>query len=283
MEFYKYPHQREEVLASNNQNQNQLSDSILPAKTLEEFFLTTPKFSGRPISLHLQNVDIKDVLYFISEGTGLNMVISDDVGGSISLKLRDVPWDQAFLIVMKNKNLGYLREGNVIHIMTMSALKAKQNEIHSMLGKQKEFSPLFVKVIPVVYSQAQDLITQINPFKSDRGKILANQKANSLIITDTEKKIKEIENLVKTLDKSPIQVMIETKFVEATEDFDNKFGFGWSIQSATFDQIPSLTIAGTISNLLTGASESGGRTFNITPFTIEHDKNRRARSFFKPF
>ncbi len=238
---------------------------ILPAKSLEEFFLETPKFKGQPISVHLRDVDIREVLYFISEGTGLNMVISEGVTGTISVKLRQVPWDQVLLTVLKAKKLGYLREGNVIRIMTLASLRQHQIEIQEMIASQKILDPLQVKVIPVVYAEADQLEKQVGVFLTEkRGKTVVDKYTNSIIITDTERVIRKVEHLIKNLDRSPTQVMIEAKIVEARKSFVRNLGIGWLFTGEPLNINPgnnsrlALNITGGIDSFPTLRSITGG-------------------------
>ncbi len=248
------------------------TQAVLPAKTLEEFFLKTPKFQGRPISVHLQNVDIQDVLHFISDGTGLNMVVAEDVSGKITVKLRQVPWDQVLVTILKSKKLGYLREGNVIRIMTLSSLKEHQKEIQDMVRNQRVLEPMQVKVIPVVYAEAEQFKQQVDLFlsKNDKGEILGkslvDQNTNSIIITDTQKVIKRVETLIKKLDHSPLQVMIEAKIVEARKTFTRNLGIGWKFRGTPLNlniggsSRLALNIQGGIDAFPTLFGQSRGRT-----------------------
>ena len=242
-----------------------IKDTVLPAKTLEDFFLKPPEYTGRPISIHLKDVDIRDVLYFISEGTGLNMVISEGVSGKISLKLRKVPWDQALLIVLKTRKLGYVREGNVIRIMTLATLKQNHQELKEMIASQKILEPLQVKVIPVVYAEADQLEPQAKIFLTkDRGKTLVDKNTNSIILTDTKQVIKQVESLIKHLDRSPTQVMIEAKIVEARKSFVRNLGIGWLFTGEPLNFNPggnsrlALNLTGGIDAFPTLRSATGG-------------------------
>ena len=218
------------------------SEEVLPAKSLEEFFLHTPQFSGKPISITFQDVDVRDVLNFISEDSGLNMVLSDDVRGNISIKLRNVPWDQALITVMKTKKLGYVREGNVIRIMSLNALRQDQQEIQKMIESQKVLEPLKVKVIPLVYTKAQDVQKQVEAFlnKKRGGQIIVDSQSNSVIVTDTARAISRIEAVINSVDKSPTQVMIEAKIVEARENFVRSLGISWDFTGKPFNATDQL-------------------------------------------
>ena len=258
-----------------------IAGEVLPAKSSEDFFLKTPRFTGRPISIHFKEVDVRDVLYFISEGTGLNMVLDDEVSGNISIKLRNVPWDQALITVMKTKKLGYVREGNVIRIMKLDSLKKNQEDIQKMLENQKVLESLKVKVIPVVYAKAGELKKHTELFLSKeggeggspgsgrpRGKIVVDSETNSLIVVDTEKAIKQIEDMVKSLDKSPTQIMIEAKVVEATENFVRDVGFRWRYEGQEMNLKPfQETFGDSLEIRLDGGlnifGDSAGGTSNI--------------------
>ena len=239
---------------------------ILPAKSLEDFFLTTPEFTGRPISIHLKDVSVKDVLYFISEGTGLNMVIADDVSGNISIKLRNVPWDQALVTVMKTKKLGYLREGNVVRIMSLDALKKNQEEIQKILESRKDLAPLKVKVIPLVYAQASDMVSQVKEISTEkRGKVSVDKQSNSIIVIDTARVIDRMEVMIKNLDKTPLQVMIEAKIVEARESFVRNLGLNLSYEGTQLNIVPggnpqlALDVNGGL-DIFPGGLAAAGRT-----------------------
>ena len=251
------------------------ANAVLPAKSLEEFFLHTPQFTGRPISIHLRDVSVRDVLYFISEGTGLNMVLSDDVAGNISIKLRNVPWDQALVTVMKTKKLGYLREGNVIRIMSLESLKKDQEDIKKMMESQKILDPLKVKVIPLIYTKASSVDKQLEGLTTKRGRIVVDNQSNSLIITDTSRVIERIETMIKNLDKSPLQVLIEAKIIEARERFVRNLGINWRYDGVPLSYAPggnsqlALNVDGSLEafpgNVNTGRTVSSGLSVSFAP------------------
>ena len=252
------------------------ANAVLPAKSLEEFFLHTPQFTGRPISIHLRDVSVRDVLYFISEGTGLNMVLSDDVTGNISIKLRNVPWDQALVTVIRTKKLGYLREGNVIRIMSLESLKKDQEDIKKMMESQKILDPLKVKVIPLIYTKASSVDKQLEGLTTkNRGRIVVDNHSNSLIITDTSRVIERIETMIKNLDKSPLQVLIEAKIIEARERFVRNLGINWKYDGVPLSYSPggnsqlALNVNGNLEafpgNVITGRTVSSGLSVSFAP------------------
>ena len=242
-------------------------DEVLPAKSLREFFLHTPTFTGKPISIHFKDVDVKEVLYFISEGTGLNMVIADDVQGAISIKLRNVPWDQALVTVMKTKKLGYLREGNVIRIMSLASLRTNQEEMQKLMKTRKVLAPTKVQVIPLTYTKVEDMKSQLSSLltkdKDRQGSIVVDKHTNSLIITDTARVLEKVEEVIKGLDTAPRQVMIEAKVIEARERFVRNLGIGWNFEGAELQRTSNPFGLGVDGNLV-GLGGSGSVTEGST-------------------
>ncbi len=244
--------------------------------TYEDFLMNKYKFTGRSISLHFKNMDLKEILYYISEQTGLNLVVDDNVQGSLNLKLRNVPWDQALVTVLKTKGLAYSREGNVLRIMTKSTFQARQNELKQLLQSKKILEPLEVKVIPVVYAKVGEIVNQIRPFLTQgRGKVSQDTKTNSLIVTDVASAIERLNPLIEKLDKSPQQVMIEAKIVEARETFVKNFGLNLEFVGRSLNDFPlfgkdsmGLSVGGDITAFPAsqqGGSQggaTGGRTLN---------------------
>ena len=214
-----------------------IPDSILPAKTLEDLYSENIKFSGHTISFHVENAPIKQVLRFISEESGLNMVIGEGVGGSITLKLEDIPWDQALHTIFKVKSLGYTREGNVITVLPLAEIERQGKKLKEISELQKSLAPYKTKVISVNYGRMGDIQTEIKKFSTPKskhakgGQIIENPQRNSFIVIDTPAVIKKIEALVRYLDKAPRQVMVEAKIVEVSKSFSRNFGLSWDLSS----------------------------------------------------
>ena len=222
--------------ASYNVAEAKKSEQILGARTLDEFLTGDNKFFGRPISIETDDADVRDVIKFIADESGVNIVISDDVQGKISLKLRQVPWDQALVIVMRSKDLGYIRQGNVLRITKLSTLQAEAKEAKAIVDAQANLTPMKVKVIPVSYANVKDLQMQIKPFLTPgRGQVVSDPRTSSIIITDTADVLSRVSRLIKALDIPPAQVMIEGKVVEADEDFSRDIGVNWG-----FSGIPTM-------------------------------------------
>ena len=210
--------------------------SILPAKTLEDLYFGNIEFSGAPVSFHVIDAPIKQVLRFISEESGLNMVIDESVSGTVTLKLEDVPWDQALHTIFKVKSLGYTRDGNVITVLPLSKIEERTKRLKEISDRQKSLSPFQTKVIPIMYAKASDIEQKVKDFSTPSGqglhkggRIIVHEESNTLVVVDTAESIKKISAMAEFLDKPPQQVAVEAKIVEASKSFARNFGFNWDL------------------------------------------------------
>jgi type IV pilus assembly protein PilQ len=210
------------------------STSILSAQSLEEFLSGNMQFYGKPISIETSGMEIREVFKFLSEESGINMVLGDEVKGQISLKLRQVPWDQAFVLVMRAKKLGYTRTGNVIRVAAVADIRAEEDEVVRLANAKKNQTPLSVRVIPISYAKVEEMTRQIQPFLSERGKIAADSRTSSLVISDLDENIERAQKLIQAIDVPPPQVLIEGKVVEASDTFQRSIGVRWGASGQTF-------------------------------------------------
>ena len=215
------------------------SAQALGARTLDEFLTGNQSFFGRPISLQVKDADVRDVVNFLAEESGANIVMSDDVKGMISLKLRRVPWDQALVTLMRTKELGYVRQGNVLRISTLKALQSETEAANRILEAQKAIVPAVVQVLPISYANLEDLIKNLTPFLSKDGKVVADNRTQTLIVTDKNEVVERVQKLVKTLDVPPAQVSIESKIVEALEEFSTFAGINWGASGSDITLSPT--------------------------------------------
>jgi type IV pilus assembly protein PilQ len=243
----------------------------LSARTLDEFLTGNQKFVGRNISLQVKDADVRDVVNFLAEESGANIVMSDDVEGKISLKLRRVPWDQALVTVMRTKGLGYVRQGNVLRISTLKSLQAETEATQRILEAQKNIVPAVVEVIPVSYANIEDLTKTLGAFMSKDGRVVADSRTSTLILTDKGEVVERVRKLIKTLDIPPAQVSIESKIVEAVENFQNFLGVNWNFSGAALNMSPSGGHQGAPIDLTLGMSSAtlsrnfqGSNPFNST-------------------
>lgn len=240
---------------------------ILPTSSYDRSVATAdPQFYGKPISIEVRNTPIRDVINLIAEQSGANILLGSDVDGAVSLKLRQVPWDQALLIVMKAQNLGYVREGSVLRIATLQTLQKETEESKKVIDAQKAAEPLKVKVIPVSYADSPQLQAQVASFLSSRGKVTADQRTNSLVVTDIPENLERVANLVKALDTPPLQVLIEGKVVEARETFGRNVGIRWKASGQDY-QMGAQTMRTNLS--ITPGDMPGGASVGIRLGTLD--------------
>ncbi len=187
----------------------------------------TMGFSGRKISLDLVNADVHSVFRLISNVSNLNIVAGDDVTGDITVRLQDVPWDQALAAVLQAKGLGSQRFGNILRVAPIETIKAEQQSALEAKRAQEELEDLEMLVLPLNYATASDLVNQIGAVLSKRGSVEVDDRANQLIIKDAQDTLAQIRELVRHLDKETPQVLIEARIVEANTAYTRALGIQW--------------------------------------------------------
>jgi len=190
-------------------------------------------YKGKKLSLNFQDIEVRSVLQLLADFTNKNIVVSDSVQGNITLRLKDVPWDQALDIVLESKGLAMRNNGNVIWVAPATELVAKeQHELQSIKRKQ-ELEPLITEYITVNYAKAADLLKLIEAagkgkkdasLMSSRGSISVDARTNTLLVQDMSTRVNDIRALVKTLDVPVRQVSIESRIVYATDEFGKELG-----------------------------------------------------------
>lgn len=185
------------------------------------------RYTGRRLSLDFKDADIENILRLIAEISNLNIVTGDDVKGKLSLRLINVPWDQALDIVLESKGLGMVRTGNVIRIAPVAKLKAEDEAAIAAKAARQKLEDLTLEIIPVNYATAKDMEKQIKALLSDRGKVTIDDRTNALIVSDVKEAIDQARALVAALDTVTPQVLIEARIVEASLDFTREIGVQW--------------------------------------------------------
>lgn len=194
------------------------------------------EYTGAPISIDLQNAEVEHVLRLITSITEHNLILDEDVQGKVSMRLNNVPWDQALDLVLAQKNLAKIPRGNIIRITTASKLqqeieqvrKAREEEARSR-ESMRQMEPLEQAFIQINYARAQDLQPRVQELLSDEGRVTFDERTNKLIIRDTQSQIREIKELVSNLDRIERQVLIEARVVYATESFSRELGIEWGL------------------------------------------------------
>ncbi len=185
-------------------------------------------YTGERLSLNFQDIEVRSVLQLLADFTGTNVVVSDTVAGNLTLRMQNVPWDQALDIVLKTKGLAKRQSGNVMLIAPSEEIAAREKlELESQRQIQ-ELAPLYSDFIQVNYAKAVDLAdllqSEDSSLMSDRGKVTTDERTNTLLIQDTAEKLEEIRRMVALLDIPVRQVLIESRIVIANNDFTRDLG-----------------------------------------------------------
>jgi type IV pilus secretin PilQ/predicted competence protein len=217
----------------------------------------SPKYSGRLISLDLQDTDIDNALRIIAEVSNLNIIASEEVRGKVTLRLIDVPWDQALDVILKTNGLDKVQEGNVVRIAPVEKLRSEREALKQAQQAEEELEPLQVKFIRVSYAKSADLKPLIDNVLSERGAASFDDRTNQLIVKDISRGIKNVVQLVSKLDLRTPQILLETQIVEAQRtllrDLGSEIGFQYvqspSTGNATGKNFPnSVDFSGNIAN-----------------------------------
>ncbi|MBS0285891.1 MAG: type IV pilus secretin PilQ [Proteobacteria bacterium] len=194
----------------------------------EQLQKKTFKYTGERLSLNFQDIEVRAVLQLIADFTGLNIVTSDSVTGNVTLRLKNVPWDQALDIILKTKGLAKRQIGNVMLIGPTEEMAAREKLELQSTQQVTDLAPLRAEYIQVNYAKASDLAallkTDKNSLMSARGTVSVDERTNTLLVQDTAMKLEEIRALVTRLDVPIRQVLIESRLVFATDDFQDILG-----------------------------------------------------------
>lgn len=185
------------------------------------------QYTGKKINLDFKEVDILDILRLMADISKLNIIAGDDVKGTVTVRLVDIPWDEALDVILKSKSLGKERFGNIIRVATVRTMQREKEEELAKKTAQKKLEPVKVRLIPVNYAMADDLSKQLKELLTDRGTVSVDARTNVLIIKDVEETLDKAEQLVEYLDTQTPQVLIEARIVEATSTAALGFGIEW--------------------------------------------------------
>lgn len=190
-------------------------------------------YRGKKLSLNFQDIEVRSVLQLLADFTDKNIVVSDSVKGNITLRLKDVPWDQALDIVLESKGLAMRSNGNVIWVAPAVELDAKEQRELQALKRKQSLEPLITEYISVNYAKAGDMLKLVKSAEgkgeeasllSKRGSVSIDERTNTLLVQDTASRVADIRNMVKNLDVSVRQVSIESRIVFATDEFGKELG-----------------------------------------------------------
>ncbi len=237
------------------------------------------KYSGEPLSLNFQDIEVRAVLQLIGDFTNTNIVVSDEVQGNITLRLNNVPWDQALDIILQTKGLSSQENGDVIYVAPSAVIAANKKAAYDVANIEEELAPLQQQLIQIQYARAENLEkiieedskgskndknNSVNGLLSSRGSVSVDARTNTLVVYDVPSSIDKIRRLIAKLDVPVSQVLIDARLVSATTNFAHELGVRWG--GAFVGATDDLTFAGTgnaqgVNRIL--ADDNGGANSNI--------------------
>ncbi|HEU5398592.1 MAG TPA: type IV pilus secretin PilQ [Gammaproteobacteria bacterium] len=255
--------------------------------------LAKKQYTGQKISLNFQSIDIRAVLAILADSSGKNLVVSDAVNGNITLRLQDVPWDQALDIILKTKGLATRQFGNVMMVGTASEIANQEQAEAAAQASLAQVEPLESAFIQVNYAKATDLATLIkgtgaNSMLSKRGSLSVDDRTNTLLVQDTAENIATIRAMVDKLDVAVKQVLIESRIVIANNDFNRQLGAQLGYSGSRLNNNSLITTSGslngtdTIVNNFITSSNAANSAINagttpvplLSPFSVPSLANR---------
>lgn len=214
------------------------------------------KYSGEKLSLNFQDIEVRSVLQLIADFTDLNLVASDTVSGRITLRLKNVPWDQALELILKTKGLDQRQAGNVLLVAPAAEIAAREKLELENQKQISELAPLRTEFIQVSYASATELYELFNASEttggsvvSDRGSVIVDERTNSIILTDTADRLEEFRRVIGQLDVPVRQVLIESRIVAANANYTKALGVRWGGGALKDNGTSSLKYGGSLTTL----------------------------------
>jgi type IV pilus assembly protein PilQ len=248
-----------------------------------------PSYNGKRVTFNFQDIPVRSALQLIADISGLNLVASDSVGGSVTLRLVNVPWDQALDVILRAKSLDKRRNGNVVWVAPQAELAKYEQDLADAKLKSQDTAELVTDYVPISYGKASDIATLLTTgskqgqggggssgsgntqrgFLSPRGSVSFDVRTNTLLLNDTPEKIRQLRDLIAVLDKPVQQVLIESRIVVATDDFTRELGAKFGISgkqtnpSGQVLQLGSGVPSAIGNNSAPGTVGSGGLNVNL--------------------
>jgi type IV pilus assembly protein PilQ len=215
------------------------------------------KYSGEKLSLNFQDIEVRSVLQLIADFTDLNLVASDTVSGRITLRLKNVPWDQALELILKTKGLDQRQTGNVLLVAPAAEIAAREKLELENQKQISELAPLRTEFIQVSYASATELFelfSQANgpggqSLMSERGSVIVDERTNSIILTDTAERLEDFRQIISRLDVPVPQVLIESRIVSANANYSKQLGVRWGGGAAKNNGPQTLKYGGSLTTL----------------------------------
>ena len=208
-----------------------------------------PKYTGTRISLDFKDADIRNILRLIAEVSNLNIVAGDDVQGTVTIRLNDVPWDQALDVILLSNNLGKSLDGNILRIAPIDKIEKQRKDALVAKESEAKLEPLKKGLFPISYAQANQLkpVIQNSKVLSPRGSIEVDQRTNTLIVIDNERNLEEVRTIIANLDTPTPQVLIEAKIIQINPTYTKELGVSWGGEFKTTASGGTIAAGGDIS------------------------------------
>ena len=198
----------------------------------EEEVIEIGEIEKTRVNLIFQEANVTDILGALAQQTGLNIIWGDEVGGIVSLRLENVPWDQALEMVLKANKLTYEQEGNIIRVTTIARLNEEREAELKLQEAEKEKEPLVTKILTLNFSNAKEVKASVDKVLSKRGNIVVDERTNSLVITEIGSNLEEVERVAMAIDTQTPQVMIEARIVETSVSLVQDLGIDWTLRAS---------------------------------------------------
>ena len=272
------------------QSDTEFTIEINPAPETEatesNLFSETKEYEGQRLTLNFQDIETRAVLQLLAETSGKNIVVSDTVQGNVTLRLRNVPWDQALDIVMTTKGLDMRQNGNVIIVAPAEEIAARETADLEAQMAISELEPIYSEFLQVNYAKASDLSALINAdgensMLSERGSIAVDDRTNTLLIQDTGERLRDIRRMVRTLDVPIKQVLIESRIVIVNDNFSRDLGIRLGVTAADWNGNRTLMTSGTgtgtdtmVGSAIANITDPANLTGSPFPITVPSLNNR---------
>lgn len=225
----------------------------------------TTRFVGRRISLDFQQADITNILRLIAEVSGFNIVVGENVKAKVTMKLVNVPWDQALDMLLKMNGLGMVRQGTIVWVDTLASLSKQQDELARTKDAKIKAEDLLDRLFYLRNVPAQEMMMAVRPVLSPRGQVQFNLTTNALIVKDTESKLKAMEQIINGLDQEVPQVQIEARIVQADTVYSRGMGIQWGIKDSQFTPSNFHLVGNVTGPFASAAGTSSGGTAPTIP------------------
>jgi type IV pilus assembly protein PilQ len=225
------------------------------------------RYQGRRIDLDLKDADIHNVLRLLADVGHVNIITADNVSGSVTIRMRNVPWDQALDVILQAKSLGVVRQGNLLRVAPLAELEKERDMAIARLKQETQLAPVETRLIPVSYATAAEVSRRAKELLSERGSIAVDERTNVMIVRDVAGNLNQVEELTRALDTQTPQVLVEARIVEATSRYLRDVGIQWG-GDTSFSPVTANPTGLAFPNsvgVVGGASDSNTPTAGLSP------------------